>query len=74
MERIARIELATSVWKTEVLPINYIRMAVYTGFEPVISRVTGEDVNRYTNRPMVVHTGFEPVAPAVKGQCLRPLD
>ena len=25
----------------------------YTGYDPVISRVTGEDVNRYTNTPKV---------------------
>jgi hypothetical protein len=26
-KRVARIELATSVWKTEVLPLNYARQS-----------------------------------------------
>ena len=26
MERVMRIELTTSVWKTEVLPLNYTRI------------------------------------------------
>ena len=48
-----RIELTTSAWKAEVLPLNYTRiyMAVPTGIEPAISCVTGRHVNRYTTGP-----------------------
>ena len=35
-------------------------MAVRTGLEPVISRVTGERDNHYTNEPLVAGDGFEP--------------
>ena len=54
-----RIELTTSAWKAEVLPLNYTRlflkMAVPTGIEPAISCVTGRHVNPYTTEP--VHYG-----------------
>ena len=36
---------------------NIIMMAVCTGFEPVIYRVTGDRVNHYTNRPYVIIIG-----------------
>ena len=64
-----RIELTTSAWKAEVLPLNYTRlflkMAVPTGIEPAISCVTGRHVNRYTTGPrykikMAEEEGFEP--------------
>ena len=58
-----RIELTTSAWKAEVLPLNYtrIKMAVPTGIEPAISCVTGRHVNRYTTGPLyIAGTGFEP--------------
>jgi hypothetical protein len=72
MERVMRIELTTSAWKAEVLPLNYTRiyMAVPTGIEPAISCVTGRHVNRYTTGPLICITepfkkmaeeeGFEP--------------
>ena len=34
MERMRRIELPLSVWKTEVLPLNDIRTVVPRGLEP----------------------------------------
>ena len=36
MERVARIELAYSAWKADVLPMNYTRkkLAGIAGFEP----------------------------------------
>ena len=37
MERVKRIELSSSAWKAEVLPLNYTRiihMVGKTGFEP----------------------------------------
>ena len=54
LERVMRIELTTSAWKAEVLPLNYtrIKMAVPTGIEPAISCVTGRHVNRYTTGPL----------------------
>ena len=40
MERVKRIELSSSAWKAEVLPLNYTRKSedykAATGFEPVI--------------------------------------
>ena len=51
-KRVTRIELATTAWKAEVLPLNYTRMAVPTGFEPAISCVTGRHVNPYTTEPL----------------------
>ena len=66
LERVMRIELTTSAWKAEVLPLNYtrIKMAVPTGIEPAISCVTGRHVNRYTTGPlqylMAEEEGFEP--------------
>ena len=50
-KRVTRIELATTAWKAVVLPLNYTRMAVPTGFEPAISCVTGRHVNHYTTEP-----------------------
>ena len=43
-------------------------MAVRTGLEPVISRVTGERDNHYTKAPMVEDTGFEPVTFCLQGR------
>ena len=34
MERVTRIELATTAWKAVVLPLNYTRMVGVAGFEP----------------------------------------
>jgi hypothetical protein len=40
LERVMRIELTTSAWKAEVLPLNYTRILLFykmvgkTGFEP----------------------------------------
>ena len=51
LKRVTRIELATTAWKAVVLPLNYTRMAVPTGFEPAISCVTGRHVNPYTTEP-----------------------
>ena len=39
-ERIARIELAQSTWKDDVLPLNYIRTADHSGFEPETLELT----------------------------------
>ena len=50
-KRVRRIELPTTAWKAVVLPLNYTRMAVPTGFEPAISCVTGRHVNPYTTEP-----------------------
>ena len=50
-KRVTRIELATTAWEAVVLPLNYTRMAVPTGFEPAISCVTGRHVNPYTTEP-----------------------
>ncbi len=38
LERVKRIELSSSAWKAEVLPLNYTRKSkmAATGFEPVI--------------------------------------
>jgi hypothetical protein len=39
MERVMRIELTTSAWKAEVLPLNYTRILILEatpGFEPGI--------------------------------------
>ena len=41
-----RIELATTAWKAVVLPLNYTRMAVWTGLEPATSCVTGRHSNQ----------------------------
>lgn len=35
LERIERIELSSSAWKAEVMPLYDIRMVAPTGFEPV---------------------------------------
>ena len=56
-----RIELATTAWKAVVLPLNYTRMAVPTGFEPAISCVTGRHVNPYTTEPTMEVNGIEPL-------------
>ena len=58
-KRVTRIELATTAWKAVVLPLNYTRMAVPTGFEPAISCVTGRHVNPYTTEP-IAGAGLEP--------------
>ena len=63
-KRVTRIELATTAWKAVVLPLNYTRVAVPTGFEPAISCVTGRHVNPYTTEPyflvLIAGAGFEP--------------
>ena len=59
IKRVTRIELATTAWKAVVLPLNYTRMAVPTGFEPAISCVTGRHVNPYTTEP-IAGAGLEP--------------
>ena len=58
-KRVTRIELATTAWEAVVLPLNYTRMAVPTGFEPAISCVTGRHVNPYTTEP-IAGAGLEP--------------
>ena len=45
-KRVTRIELATTAWKAVVLPLNYTRMAVWTGLEPATSCVTGRHSNQ----------------------------
>ena len=45
-KRVTRIELATTAWKAVVLPLNYTRMAVWTGLEPATSCVTGRHANQ----------------------------
>ena len=59
IKRVRRIELPTTAWKAVVLPLNYTRVAVPTGFEPAISCVTGRHVDPYTTEPMEVD-GIEP--------------
>ena len=51
-----RIELATTAWKAVVLPLNYTRMAVWTGLEPATSCVTGRHSNQlnYQTRFVVI--------------------
>ena len=56
-----RIELATTAWKAVVLPLNYTRMAVWTGLEPATSAVTGRHSNQLNYQTiMVAGEGFEP--------------
>ena len=49
-KRVTRIELATTAWKAVVLPLNYTRMAVWTGLEPATSCVTGRHSNQLNYR------------------------
>ena len=67
-----RIELATTAWKAVVLPLNYTRMAVWTGLEPATSCVTGRHSNqlnyqtsvsfkyKYNHSIVIAGAGFEP--------------
>ena len=49
-----RIELATTAWKAVVLPLNYTRMAVWTGLEPATSCVTGRHSNQLNYQTMIL--------------------
>ena len=58
MERVMRIELTTSAWKAEVLPLNYTRMyKVLLLLSLAIKKMAGL-------------AGFEPTHVAVKVRCL----
>ena len=65
-----RIELAITAWKAVVLPLNYTRMAVWTGLEPATSCVTGRHSNQLNYqtetflfvcfKKAIAGAGFEP--------------
>ena len=55
-KRVTRIELATTAWKAVVLPLNYTRMAVWTGLEPATSCVTGRHSNQLNYQTMELFT------------------
>ena len=57
-KRVTRIELATTAWKAVVLPLNYTRMAVWTGLEPATSCVTGRHSNQlnYQTNSFLLYT------------------
>ena len=58
IKRVTRIELATTAWKAVVLPLNYTRMAVWTGLEPATSCVTGRHSNQlnYQTNSFLLYT------------------
>ncbi len=62
-----RIELTTSAWKAEVLPLNYTRifhfMGRLMGIEPTNARATIWCVNHFATTAMVEGDGFEPPNP-----------
>ena len=53
MERITRIELATTAWEAVVLPLNYIRI-----YNSIIILFCG-NVNRFVSILQRVHQSFE---------------
>ena len=63
MERIARIELATSPWQGEILPLNYIRIMVgTTGVEPAFNWLKARCTNLLCDTPILARTsGIEPL-------------
>ena len=51
----------TKIFSLVLCQLSYeATMAVPTGIEPAIPRVTGECDNRYTTEPLVAGEGFEP--------------
>ena len=75
MERVKRIELSSSAWKAEVLPLNYTRigniylMKAATGFEPVI-KVLQTSALPLGYAAMTGLEGFEPSHDGIKIRCL----
>ena len=61
LKRVTRIELATTAWKAVVLPLNYTRMAVWTGLEPATSCVTGRHSNQLNYQTVMEVNGIEPL-------------
>jgi hypothetical protein len=75
MERVMRIELTTSAWKAEVLPLNYTRnvkiLEATPGFEPGIKVLqTSALPLGYAALRLAGLAGFEPTHVAVKVRCL----
>ena len=64
-KRVTRIELATTAWKAVVLPLNYTRMAVWTGLEPATSCVTGRHSNQLNYQTVMEVNGIEPLTPCL---------
>ncbi len=62
MERVERIELSYSVWKTDVLPLNYTRLAWVEGIEPPLT-VLEAVVLPLDHTHLAEWVGFEPTAP-----------
>ena len=53
----------TKIFSLVLCQLSYeAKLAVPTGIEPAIPRVTGECDNRYTTEPLVAGDGFEPSA------------
>src|SRR3954463_1539150 len=72
LERVKRIELSSSAWKAEVLPLNYTRnlkTKAATGFEPVI-KVLQTSALPLGYAAMTGLEGFEPSHDGIKIRCL----
>ena len=71
MERVARIELASSAWKAEVLPLNYTRQLLLPNHCPNRRSLLSQPNSRPTK--LVEGGGFEPPKLARQIYSLIPL-